>query len=61
MNIGKLVKQARRDYLQTAGLDYGRAFWRPIISRWLVWLGCSWAIGSVLLLAPIIAKAIKRM
>jgi len=43
------------------GMSYGRSFWRPILSRWLTWWGCSAAVGSVLVLAPLISKAIKAM
>jgi len=41
------------------GLDFGRAFWRPIVARWLVWFGCSWAVGSVIWLLPALVKLIK--
>lgn len=36
-------------------------FWRPILARWLVWLGCSWAVGSVLVFAPLIARLVKKL
>jgi len=68
MNIKQMLKRSKADtrfvrnaILEEKGLLYGRSFWRPILSRWLVWLGCSWAIGSVLIFAPFISKAIKAM
>jgi len=61
MNIKRMLRDNECKLLRLQGLDYGRSFWRPILSRWLVWLGCSWAIGSVLIFAPFISKAIKAM
>jgi hypothetical protein len=59
MNIKKMLRENNLELLRLQGLDYGRSFWRPILSRWLVWLGCSWAVGSVLVFAPVISRAIK--
>jgi hypothetical protein len=43
------------------GLSRRQLFWNPITSRWLVWFGCSWAVGSVLVFAPLISKAVKAL
>jgi hypothetical protein len=68
MNIDALLKHNKREAkwlrgiaLDAAGLAYGRSFWIPILSRWLVWFGCSWAVGSVLVFAPLISKAVKAL
>lgn len=61
MNIKAMMKKNRREYWQLAGLAYDRTFWRPILSRWLVWFGAAWSVGSVLVFAPFIVKAIKAM
>jgi len=38
-----------------------RTFWLPILTRWMIWFGASWAVGSVLIFAPLIAKLIKEL
>jgi len=43
------------------GMSYGRSFWRPIFARWLIWWGCSAAVGSVLVFAPLIKAVVKEM
>jgi hypothetical protein len=61
MNIKKMLRNNEAALLRLQGLDYGRSFWRPILSRWLVWFGAAWAVGSVLVFAPVISRAIKAM
>lgn len=62
MNARKRELQRQMDE-KVAELRPGPApvpgFWRPIVARWLVWLGCSWAVGSVIWLLPALVKLIK--
>jgi hypothetical protein len=60
MNIKAMLKR-NADELRAIKCWTAEPFWRPILSRWLVWFGCSWAVGSVLVFAPVISRAIKAM
>jgi len=68
MNVKKMmtVNKRQQKLLELAmdaatGMSYGRSFWRPILSRWLTWWGCSAAVGSVLVFAPLIKAVVKEM
>ncbi len=58
MNIKAMLarNQSERRAVQRAMAD---PFWRPIFARWLTWLGCSWAVASVFVLAPFFYCAVR--
>jgi len=36
-------------------------FWRPVLQRWAVWIGCSWAVASVFVLAPFLFCTVRGL
>ena len=60
MNIKAMLKKNEDEKRAIHHALYGDGFWRPILQRWLIWAGCSWAVLTALWLCPKLLKLMLK-
>jgi hypothetical protein len=60
MNIKAMLQAIDDERRAIRRALYGDGFWKPILQRWLIWAGCSWAVLTAMFLCPKLLKAFVK-